>query len=189
MPENAHLSGATEVNVPLGITALTGRAALRLKSWVPGAMSGGRTVVLDGRELPAQVGGTMSGQIRVLCLGPGEWLIVSDVAGASTVREQIEQELQQQGVALVDLTHGLAVLQVERPDMRELLSKGCGLDLHPRAFPPDRCASTRFAQIPVIVDCLDGPPRFDLYVARSYLGFLQSWLADATIEFDVPGSG
>jgi sarcosine oxidase subunit gamma len=189
MLEHSHLSGGAEANAPFGISALAGRTALRLKSWLPGPTSGGRTVVLDGRELPSQVGETMPGQIRVLCLGPGEWLIVSDVGGAFTVREQIEQELQQQGVALVDLTHGLGVLQVVGPETRELLSKGCGLDLHPRSFPPNRCASTRFAQIPVIVDCLDGPPRFDLYVARSYLGFLQSWLADATIEFDGPASG
>lgn len=189
MLERAQVSGGTEGRAPFGIAALGGRVALRLKSWLPEHASGRRTVMLDGRQLPSQVGTTMPGQIRALCLGPGEWLIVSDVGGGSTVREHIEQELGQQGLALVDLTHGLAVLEVRRPDVREVLAKGCGLDLHPRAFAPDQCARTRFAQIPVVIDSLDEPPRFELYVARSYLAYLQSWLADSTAEFDASQSG
>jgi sarcosine oxidase subunit gamma len=79
-------------------------------------------------------------------------------------------------------------LRVQRPDARELLSKGCGLDLHPRFFAPDQCARTRFAQIPVVIDCLNGPSRFELYVARSHLSYLHSWLVDAAAEFDVSAS-
>jgi len=45
------------------------------------------------------------------------------------------------------------------------------------------------SQIPAVVDYLDGPPRFELYVARSYLAYLQSWLADSTAEFDASLSG
>jgi hypothetical protein len=41
----------------------------------------------------------------------------------------------------------------------------------------------RFAQIPVIIDCLDEPPRFELTVARSYLQYLRFWLTYAAVEF------
>jgi sarcosine oxidase subunit gamma len=72
---------------------------------------------------------------------------------------------------------------------RELLSKGCGLDLHPESFPAGHCARARFAQIPVVIECLEEPPRFEMTVARSYLQYLQSWLEDAAVEFEALGAG
>jgi sarcosine oxidase subunit gamma len=65
-----------------------------------------------------------------------------------------------------------------------LLSKGCGLDLHPRSFPAGRCARTRFAQIPVVLDCPDEDSRFDMYAGRSYRQYLHEWLLDAAVEFE-----
>jgi sarcosine oxidase subunit gamma len=155
---------------------------------MPEHITGRRAVVLGGRAFPSQTGETVPGRTRVLCLGPGEWLIVSDVLSASAEREHIQEETQQQGLALVDVTDGLAVLRIQGPAAREVLAKGCGLDLHARAFRAGQCARTRFAQIPVIVDCLGEPPRFELYVARSYLSYLQSWLIDAAGEFEEPMS-
>jgi hypothetical protein len=36
------------------------------------------------------------------------------------------------------------------------------------------------------VDYIDPWPRFDLYVGRSYLTYLKSWLEDAALEFGGP---
>ena len=155
------------------------RTSLRLKSWLPEYVSGSKPVVLAGQELPSQVGATLSGPMRVLCVGPGEWLLASHEDQASSLRDRVESDLPKYGIALVDLTDALSGLEVRGPTMREVLSKGCGLDLDPRTFPPGRCARTRFAQIPVVVECLDDPPRFQLHVARSYLHYLHSWLIDS----------
>lgn len=167
------------------IDVVNGRAALRLRSWTPEHPAGTRTVMLDGRELPSQVGATVSGQVRVLCLGPADWLIVSDTLSATHIYEQVMSDMRQQGLAVVDQTHGLGILKVRGRAARELLSKGCGLDLHPRSFPSGRCARTRFAQMPVAIDCVSDADTFELYIARSYLAHLRSWLLDAAAEFDV----
>ena len=184
MPEGTQMRSMPNNTSVVQIAAMTFRTSLRLKSWLPEVTNGEKPVVLAGRQLPLQVGATLPGPPRVLCVGPGEWLVVSYPRQALELREDIDPDLSRQGVVLVDLTHGLAGLDVRGSAAREVLSKGSGLDFHPRSFPVDRCARTRLAQIPVVIDCLDAPPRFELYVARSYFKYLQSWVFDAACEFE-----
>jgi sarcosine oxidase subunit gamma len=183
MAEHAQVTPVSSGIEFVQINPVSGRTWLRLKSWLPQYTTGGKPVALAGYELPSQVGATLSGAMHVLCVGPGEWLIASHGHTASALRERIEHDLQGNGLALVDLTDGLATLAVSGSLARELLSKGCGLDFHPRSFPPGQCARTRFAQIAVVIECLDAPARIELIVARSHVRYLRSWLADAAIEF------
>jgi sarcosine oxidase subunit gamma len=155
---------------------------LRLRSWLP-RPEHDSPVVLAGQELPLQVGAMLSGPTRVMCVGPHEWLLVSPERDALTLRESLEPNLATQGLVLVDVTGGLATLEVRGPATRELLTKGCGLDLLSRRFPVGRCARTRFAQIPLTIACLEEPPRFELYVGRSYAHYLHTWIIDAAAEF------
>lgn len=187
MPEREQLQDAVPNETgAVRIIPVRGTASLWLKSWLPKPAAETEPVVLAGTELPSQVGATLSGPMRVLCVGPGEWLIVSREHTASALREHLQPDLPNHGLALVDLTDGLTGLEVRGLAAHEVLSNGCGLDLHPRNFPPGRCARTRFAQIAVVIDCLDATPRFELHVASSYLQYLHSWLTDATVEFEGP---
>lgn len=172
-----------------GIEIVTGgdQTVQRLTSWLPEYRNGGAPVVLAGRILPNEVGATLAGSMGVLCIGPGDWLVVSRGYTDPAVRQEIEPDAQKEGLVLVDLSDGLAGLGLRGSATRELLSKGCGLDLHPGNFPAGRCARTRFAQIPVVVACLDEDFRFELYVGRSYLQYLHDWLTDAAVEFEVVG--
>jgi sarcosine oxidase, subunit gamma len=187
------------MSATIRIASIRRGAALRLKSWqpaVPVAVAanplapvvavGGplAPAVAAGEPLPSEVGTMLCGSTRILCLGPDEWLVLATESDAAAVRAQLEAQLASTSHALVDLSDGLAALEVQGGAARELLSKGCGLDLHPRSFPEGRCARTRFAQIPVVIECLDDSPRFELTVQRSYLQYLHGWLADAAIEFD-----
>lgn len=172
-----------QANAIVQITCVSGGTVQRLKSWLPQPTSGDESIVIGGQAFPAHVGATLSGAMRALCIGPREWLMVSQEVDASSVRKHIEPELAQRGLVWVDLTDGLAVLEVRGSAARRLLSKGCGLDLHPRSFPVGHCARTRFAQIPVVLECVDQMPRFELYVARSYLHYVHAWLSDASVEF------
>lgn len=165
------------------ITALRRHTTLRLKAWQPAQANGAAPVVLAGQALPAPVGAIASGPPRVLCIGPGDWLVVSPEESAAGLRERLTPDLTSHDLALVELTDGLATLEVRGPAARELLSKGCALDLHPHHFPPDQCARTRFAQIPVVIECLEAPMRFELSVARSQSHYLHAWLTDAALEF------
>jgi sarcosine oxidase subunit gamma len=156
----------------LQITPVGTRAVVHLKRWSPEP------------TLPSLLPAGLGGEIRVLNVGPGEWYVVSDRLDGPTLHERLARYLKDDDIAAADVTCGLKALRIEGPAARKLLTRGCGLDLHPEYFPTGRCTRTRFAQLPVIVHCPDAGPRFDLYVGRSYLAYLQSWLADAAMEFE-----
>jgi len=82
-----------------------------------------------------------------------------------------------------NVSDALARIEINGPEVRNLLAKGCSLDLHPPRFAPGRCARTRFAGMPVIV-CCRGASKFECIVTISYVDYLLSWLADATLEFE-----
>ena len=161
----------------LQLTLRRERVMLSVKSWLPEHANGGRRARLAGAELPSQVGAVSLARARALCLAPNEWLIVSPDASVPGMAEQ--------GLALVDVSDALAVLEIRGAAAREALSRGCGLDLHPEAFPAGRCARTRFAQIAIILECLGPQEAFELTAARSYLQYLRDWLTDAAVEFSM----
>ena len=74
--------------------------------------------------------------------------------------------------AITDVTDGRVAFRLAGPSAREVLAKGCPLDLHPRAFAPGRCAQSLLAKASVLIHLVDdGPergPSFDVYVARSF---------------------
>jgi len=146
---------------------------------------GGAPLRLAGRALPVQVGETLPAPLHTLCMGPAEWLIVTPEPYTADLSARLAGELAAQNLTLVDITEGIASVEVHGGQARELLSKGCGVDLHPGAFKPGRCCRTRFANVPVVLECLDEMPRFELHVARSYARYLLAWLNDAALEFGV----
>jgi heterotetrameric sarcosine oxidase gamma subunit len=84
----------------------------------------------------------------------------------------------------VESTTGLAAIQVEGAAARDVLANGYGLDLRSPYFALGTCTRTRLAQLPIILDYVDVKPRFELYVGRSYLSHLCSWLCDAAVGFE-----
>jgi sarcosine oxidase subunit gamma len=158
-------------------------ARFRVRSWMPERPGTDNVPRLGEQAFPASVGTTSPGSPRILCLGPGDWLIVSREQTSSSLRQRLDPDLAGQALALFDVTDALVTLEVHGPSARDLLAKGCGLDLHRHSFASGRCARTRFAQIPVILECLDDSPRFEVSVARGHFDYLHSWLKDGAWEF------
>lgn len=116
-----------------------------------------------------------AGATRILWLGPDERLLVSE-------HPVVELPALIGNGTVTDVSHGRAALRVSGPQVRAALAKGCPLDLHPREFPPDRCAQTAIARVSVILDHVR-PDVFDLYCPRSYAGSFWHWLSDACAEY------
>jgi sarcosine oxidase, subunit gamma len=167
---------------PLYLTVTSERTFLEIRSWLPEHKLGQPPAALAGCALPSEVGATLAGPLRVLCVAPAEWVLVAREPWSTIFARHAAAE-PTPGLVLLDVTDAYATLKVRGREAREVLSKGCGLDLHPRAFPPGRCARTRFAQIPLIIDHVDDEQGFDLHVARSYVRWLADWLQDAALEF------
>ena len=155
------------------IIAAPDRAVIRLRSWQ--ARSSSMSLVPPG----------LGGSMRLLALGSREWWGVSEHIVGPDLREELASHVAHEAMVAVDLSCAVKVLRIEGAAAREVLSKGCGLDLDSRAFPAGLCTRTRLANLPVVVDYTDPWPRFDLYVGRSHLTYLKSWLEDAALEFGV----
>ena len=130
-----------------------------------------------------KVNGTIaSGKADVLCVGPTDWLVVSDGPNVEVLHQQLEETFAGSTLRATNVSQALARIELEGPDVRALLLKGCSLDLSPSRFPPGRCARTRFASLPVVLRCT-ALTNFECIVASSYCDYLLSWLADAAEEF------
>ena len=135
------------------------------------------------RKATTAAGGT--GLPRALWLGPDEWLVVTDDGAAAATMADLTGALQRQHAQVVDLSDARAVIGLSGPHARDVLMKGCTLDVHRRAFGPGRCTRTLLAKAQVILHQTSEAPDYDLYVYRSIAEYLWAWLEDAGLEYGV----
>jgi sarcosine oxidase subunit gamma len=157
-------------------------SVIRVQSWDSEALAPVAVNVVLGADWPHKAGTVVTGSAEVICVGPTDWLLLAGDPDATSWLERIDAAFQGSTFRATDVSQALTRLQISGPEVRDLLAKGCSLDLHPPLFPPGCAARTRFAGMPVIV-CCTGTSAFELIVTRSYTDYLLSWLADAELEF------
>ena len=123
------------------------------------------------------------GELAALWLGPNEWLVLAPPGQEDGLAQALRDALGEIFSSVADVTGGQTVINLRGPHVRNVLAKGCTLDLHPRAFGPGRCAQTLVAKANVTVRQLDDSPSFDLIVRRSFADYLALWIEDAAEEY------
>lgn len=121
--------------------------------------------------------------VTVLWLGPDEWLVLTAPGAETALAGRLRAALADLHAAVTDVTGNRALFRLSGPMAREVLLKGCGLDLHPRAFKPGQCAQTLLARAGVIVRQADEAPSYDLLPRRSFGEYVWAWLIDAMAEY------
>jgi sarcosine oxidase subunit gamma len=167
----------TSPSVALRMAGAARQVGLRLRPPFPAYLAGIPLPLAPNRV-------AMASGLRVLWLGPDEWLVIAEGA-APDLLPRLEHALARRRAALTDLSSSRAIIDISGPAARELIATGCGLDLHPRVFGPGCCAQTLFARVPVILDQLDEAPHYRLLVRRSYARWLVDWMIDAAAGIDV----
>lgn len=114
--------------------------------------------------------------------GPGKFLAVSDAHADAALAAALAEAFGDAGAVAVDASHARTVLRVLGPAARELLAKGCPLDVD--ALAPGHATPTVVSHFSVLVHCT-GPDGFDLYVTRSFAAAFAEWLLEAGAEFGV----
>jgi sarcosine oxidase subunit gamma len=140
--------------------------------------------------LPTEPNTTASkGTVTGLWLGPNQWLLTCPADDVGLFMNTLRQALADSHTALTDVSDGRIALTLAGPSARDVLAKGCPLDLHPRAFKTGQCAQSLLAKADVLLhlrsDDLPSGLTFDVYVARSFAPYLWSWLEDAGREYGV----
>jgi len=136
-----------------------------------------------GQELPLTANKVSRGTHRVYWLGPTEWLVVAEARYPDT-GTLLANSLTGAHTAVTDLSGGLIMLTLTGPFARDLLAKGCPLDLHERNFTIEDCAQSVMARASALFALADDSPTFELIVRRSFADYIALWLDRAGQEYD-----
>jgi heterotetrameric sarcosine oxidase gamma subunit len=165
-------------------------ALVRVQSWsrdTPPPAPIGRLLGLDW---PLQVGEVAQGQadVDVICIGPTDWLVLSQAeVDPNRLVQAIEETLQESCFRATDVSSALVRIRINGAAARALLAKACALDVSSPSLAPGRASRTLVAGLAVVLRCLE-PTVFECIAPRSYSDYLLSWLADAGAEFNTTAS-
>jgi methylglutamate dehydrogenase subunit D len=134
-----------------------------------------------GFALPPLGKRTAGAALTLAGLGPGQWLAEMPVAPADGIETVLRDPLGSHAT-MVDQSHARIILRLEGPRVRDVLTTGVPLDLHPRAFKPGDVAQTIVAHIGVQIWQIVAAPVYELAVPRSLIGSFWSWLEHAALR-------
>ena len=139
--------------------------------------------------LPPEPNTAARGDLTALWLRPDAWLLTCPPEALTALAGSLREALADVHAAITDVSDGRVALRLAGPNARDVLAKGCPLDLHPRAFATGSCAQSLLAKASVLLYLQDDDarrgPAFDLYIARSFAHYLFAWLEDAGREYGV----
>ena len=116
-------------------------------------------------------------------LGPDEWLITSPFRTPEQLETGLREAVSGEG-SVVDVSAQRTTLRLRGEHVRDLLSGGCAIDLHPRVFLRGAAAQTLLGQAGVVLMALDDTgTHYQLVVRSSFAGYVTSWLLDAATEY------
>ena len=121
--------------------------------------------------------------ITALWLGPDEWLVTGPPDSEGGIAARLREALKGQHAAITDVTEGRMVIGLAGRNARDILIKGCPLDLHASQFKPGDCAQSALAKTVIILHQTTDAPAYDIYVERSMADYLWRWLEDAALEY------
>jgi sarcosine oxidase subunit gamma len=119
----------------------------------------------------------------VIWLGPDEWLVISELAALETQEADLRVAVTPSGGAAVDVSGQRISLTLRGRHVRDVLAKGCALDLHRTVFRPGSSAQTTVGLAGVVLLACDDPGEFTVLVRQSFASYLTDWLIDAAEEF------
>ena len=128
-----------------------------------------------------------TGTGRAVWLGPDEWLLSSTTETPEELEARVRAAVVGLGGSATDVSAQRIGLRLTGARVRDVLAKGCSIDLHPRVFGRGRSAQTTLGQAGVVLLGLsDAGDDYVVLVRSSFAGYLADWLLDAALEFTTP---
>ncbi len=117
-----------------------------------------------------------------LWLGPDEWLLFASDGSSRAIEQRLREVCAEEPwLAVTDVSQNYTTLCLYGPCGRELLAKGCALDLHPTVFQAGACAQTLLARTRVTLRAMDDA--IELWIRNSFASYTAQWLLDAASEY------
>ena len=94
----------------------------------------------------------------------------------------INKNFDKNNFAITDISHSRAVIQIKGLQAKEVLKKGCPININ--EIQVNNCAGTVFNGITIVVDCVNNnPDTFNLLALRSFGETFYHHITDAALEF------
>jgi sarcosine oxidase subunit gamma len=154
---------------------------LRLDAEAPAAVEVGK--VLGGPLPTVPCTASRFGEVEVLWLGPNEWLVLAPAGSEQQLAAGLQEALADEHGAVTDVSAQRTAVQLSGTAARDVLTRGCSIDLHPKITPVGSCVQTLLAQTGVVIVVHDETASdFLVLVRASFADYLASWLIDACVE-------
>jgi len=125
--------------------------------------------------LPVDPCSTAGGDaLRVVWAGRDDWFVIGAPGRAETIGRALSEALTGSHHAVTDVSSGYTVLRLSGVPVLDVLSHGCPLDLHLRAFRTGMSAGSHFFKASVWLWKAGDAPEFEMLVRRSFRDYV--WL-------------
>ena len=137
-------------------------------------------ISIDGLKLdnkPLNV--SCNNETRIFWNGPKNWLLTST---KKELIKNISEIFVESDFAVTDLSHSRAVIQLEGPNVKEVLKKGCPYNFN--ILEKNNSINSTYNGIALTIDMLDNNPEtVRLFALRSFGESLYHSITDACLEF------
>ena len=137
-------------------------------------------ISIDGLKLdntPLNV--NCNNETRIFWNGPKNWLLTST---KKELIKNISEIFVESDFAVTDLSHSRAVIQLEGPNVKEVLKKGCPYNFN--ILEKNNSINSTYNGIALTIDMLDNNPEtVRLFALRSFGESLYHSITDACLEF------
>jgi sarcosine oxidase, subunit gamma len=175
--------------LPASTSLVEEQYATMVDLWVdptgPGSVAAAEVLGLDA--LPATPSTVVDGRdAAAIWFGPQEWLVTSTTRDGEALEAQLREAIAEHGGTAVDVSAQRTIVRLRGDHARDVLAKGCSLDLHPKVFGPGAAAQTMLGLAAVVLIPLDdNATDYRIIVRSSFAGYLADWLIDAAEDFGV----
>ena len=117
--------------------------------------------------------------LRILWNSPNNWLVVSK---KKELFSEILKNFNDSDFAVTDLSHSKAIIEIEGPNVKEVLKKGCPFNFN--IFTKNMCINSSYNGISFLVDMVeDDPEKARIFSLRSFGESMYHSITDASLEY------
>lgn len=109
---------------------------------------------------------------RIVWAGPDDWFVLDPISRPDGLVQRLRDVVSGSNTAITDVSSGYVLLRLVGRSARDVLARGCPLDLHPRAFGVGHCAGSHFFKASVWLWQTDSLPVFEVLVRRSFRAYV-----------------
>ena len=119
-----------------------------------------------------------TGALRVLWLGPDEWLLIAPDGDAVSLAQSLGQALGGEPASIVEVSHRQVGITVSGPAGADAINCFNAIDLGESAFPVSMCTRTLFGKAEIVL-WRTGRDAFRIEVWRSFAPYVMACLQEA----------